>query len=116
MKLKHLTAVVAIALALGCAGRRAPQVNFAAQYAGNVVLRLVNQSDRSICFVQISPAHERTWGSDWLGSEETIPAGRARSFGVTPGVYDIRALDCNQGTMTTMRRIDLATSRELVVQ
>ena len=106
----------AITLTAGCAARSRPAANFAQQYAGQTTIRLVNESSRTICYVQFSPAHERTWGADWLGSSETIEPGKSRAFGVLPSVYDIRVLDCSRNVIATMTQIDLSEPRDVIVQ
>ncbi|MGD1996701.1 MAG: hypothetical protein PVH62_08005, partial [Anaerolineae bacterium] len=57
---------------------------------------LSNSSGQTICYVNISPSANTTWGDDQLGSTETIPEGGTRTFNVSPGTYDLRALDCDQ--------------------
>lgn len=69
-------------------------------------LELVNDSTGTVCYVQISPATADTWGADWLGEEEIVRPGDGRLFELTPDVYDVRALDCDQNTLKEEYGID----------
>ncbi len=71
---------------------------------------LVNRSDSTICFVQMSPATDQYWGDDWLDSAETIDPGDSRSFDVEPGVWDLRAMTCDQVTIDEERQVTVPDS------
>ena len=47
----------------------------------------------SIYGVQISPVGDDSWGTDWLGSSDTIRPGQSRSFDLVSGKYDLAAID-----------------------
>jgi hypothetical protein len=65
--------------------------------SGTTDFRITNNSSTEICYVQVSPVGNDTWGDDWLGKDTTIPAGSEFLVkGVANGDYDIRALDCKQ--------------------
>lgn len=60
---------------------------------------LQNNSDITICYVQISPETSDTWGEDHLASDEVIRPGGKRLWNFPAGVYDVRFLDCEQETL-----------------
>ncbi|MEW6569167.1 MAG: hypothetical protein AB1449_13580 [Chloroflexota bacterium] len=67
---------------------------------------LINNSQTTICYVLISPSTSQSWGSDWLGSSETLPPGSSRNFAVAPGQqYDLQALDCDQNTVDQQMQV-----------
>ena len=70
---------------------------------GGGSLRLVNNSGTTVCYVYISPVTDTTWGSDWLGSSETVASGGSRTFSVTQGLYDLRADDCSHNILNDTR-------------
>jgi hypothetical protein len=73
---------------------------YAARYGGSTSLTLVNDTRRSVCFVNMGPATNGNWGDDWLGSSETVRTGHARAFMVAGGNdWDIRTLDCSEGVI-----------------
>jgi hypothetical protein len=61
---------------------------------GNVTV--VNSTSQTICYLFASLTTETTWGDDRLGSSGTIAAGASYSFDLTPGAYDMMAMDCSQ--------------------
>lgn len=61
---------------------------------------IFNQSDRSICYVMLSPTLALNWGPDDLGDTEVIAPGESRIFNVPAGDYDLRLLDCDFNTLT----------------
>jgi S1-C subfamily serine protease len=70
-------------------------------------LRLVNNSNTTVCFVFISPVTSSTWGEDWLGSTETIPSGSSRDFEVSQGSWDLQAQDCNRNTLDEQYGVEI---------
>ncbi|MEW6569166.1 MAG: hypothetical protein AB1449_13575 [Chloroflexota bacterium] len=77
---------------------------------GNI--RLVNNLDVAVCYVYISPSTERTWGDDWLGSQEVVRPGDSRDFDVPPGQdYDLRAEDCNGQELDEVYGISITSGR-----
>jgi hypothetical protein len=68
--------------------------------------RVINNSSIEICYVQVSPVNNDTWGEDWLGKDTTIPAGTEYVIkAVANGSYDIRALDCKQNEITSEKNV-----------
>lgn len=68
-----------------------------------------NTSDTEACYVFISSSAGDDWGDDWMGSNETIMAGRTRIFYVRPGTYDMSARDCNDNIMAEQYEVDLSS-------
>lgn len=67
---------------------------------------LINNSHVEVCYVRMSPSSWAVWGSDWMGSSETLPPGSARSFAVPPGQeYDLQALDCDEKVLDEQQNI-----------
>ncbi len=62
---------------------------------GTVNLTMINDLGTEVCFVVISPNNATNWGDDWLGDSETVLPGGRRAFEVTPGVWDMAAVDCD---------------------
>lgn len=70
-------------------------------------LRIENRSGMTICYFNVSPNTDSTWGDDDLGANETIANGADYVFtGVTFDVYDLRALDCDQNTIDEIYGIE----------
>jgi hypothetical protein len=64
------------------------------------VITVLNQLNRSICFVFISPSSSDSWGNDRLDSDETILPGDRRDFWLpNESTYDIQALDCDNNVV-----------------
>ena len=83
---------------------------------GNV--RIVNELSVPVCFVQMSPSSQTTWGDDWLGPDEVISPGSSHSFDVPTdrGPYDIRLSACPNGehTLGTWMEVPITSSRTTV--
>jgi hypothetical protein len=62
---------------------------------GSAPLTLLNDLPGvTVCYLFVSPTVDDTWGSDWLGTGQTLPeAGRA-VLKVTENSYDLKATDC----------------------
>ncbi|MCP5028602.1 MAG: trypsin-like serine protease [Actinomycetia bacterium] len=58
------------------------------------VFELFNESDETVCFVQLSPSLAKSWGPDRLDSTEVIDAGTSRQFEVVATAWDLRLSDC----------------------
>jgi hypothetical protein len=74
---------------------------FAAASASSLTasLDVLNNSPDSICYLYISPETSDSWGADWLGESETIAQGENRTFFMGPGLYDLRAEDCDNNVL-----------------
>jgi len=71
-------------------------------------LQVINDSSYTVCYLYISPVASEEWGEDWLESN-TIDSGEDFIFDVEPGVYDLRADDCNNEILATAEDVDLST-------
>ncbi len=72
---------------------------------------LINNSQVEICYVRISPSARPNWGSDWLGSQESLPPGSSRNFAVPPGQeYDLQALDCDENVLDEQQGILISSA------
>jgi len=63
-------------------------------------LTIINDMDRPIWYVYISPSSSDEWGEDWLGSDQ-IPAHGSYTFYVSEGTYDLRVEDDNYNVLAT---------------
>ncbi len=66
---------------------------------GTVELTVNNVSGATVCYIFISPNTDTTWGSDWLDSDQMVPDQQSVTFDVSPGIYDIRMADCDEGSV-----------------
>jgi hypothetical protein len=64
-----------------------------------ITLTFENHLDLPVCYLQLSPSGAQNWGEDELGREEILEPGASRAFQLASGVYDLRALDCDQQTL-----------------
>jgi CHAT domain-containing protein/tetratricopeptide (TPR) repeat protein len=62
-------------------------------------LRLINDSEQTICFVQISSVTDAGWGPNHLGNDDTIAPAQTYIFELEVGAYDVRLLDCKGNTL-----------------
>ena len=84
---------------------------------GYADLLLQNQSQRAVCYVQISLSGSDTWGEDWLGEDQVINSGTSFLFqGIPGGQYDYRALDCDQNVMSVHYGVQLVGSMSWTVR
>jgi hypothetical protein len=99
-----LVALALIASIIACGG------------SGAGTIRVVNHLSIPVCFVQMSPSSQSTWGNDWLGSQEVIESGHSRSFTVptNQGTYDIRLSACPNGAQTLFEDYNLPVDTQAV--
>jgi hypothetical protein len=83
--------------------------------ADDPAIILKNESGIEICYVLISPTTDDMWGDDQLGDTETIRNGRSRTFEITAGQWDMRALDCNQNEIDVRWEQDISSTYEWTV-
>jgi hypothetical protein len=80
------------------------------QSANGSDLYIVNNSSQTICYFYASFSTESSWGDDWLGSSNTIPAGTTFTFtGVAQGAYDFKADDCSNNEIASEYGVDFPT-------
>jgi S1-C subfamily serine protease len=66
-----------------------------------VELELTNDTTIEVCAVAVSPSTAENWGGDKLGPGVTIPPGSSVTITIATGLYDILAVDCDNGTIAT---------------
>jgi S1-C subfamily serine protease len=76
---------------------------------------LVNQTEQTVRYVQLSPSEARNWGQNDLDGTETLRPGASRTFEVPAGAYDLRVIDADIHVLTEDYGLDLtrATSYTL---
>jgi len=57
-------------------------------------LTVVNNYDVPICHMWIGADHSDYFGGNWLGEDQIAPGERSQFF-VFPGIYDLKAEDCD---------------------
>ncbi len=79
------------------------------------MITVLNQLNRTICFVFISPSSSGSWGNDRLGSEETILPGDRRDFWLPDeSLYDIQVVDCDDNVVLERYDVILQGSISLI--
>lgn len=58
-------------------------------------LRVINNTGDALCYVYIVPVGSESWGSDWLGEDNTISPSQAFIIDVETGMYHLRAENCD---------------------
>jgi serine/threonine protein kinase len=88
-----------------------PPTSTPTQVATSGNLRVENRSGMTICYFNVSPNTDSTWGDDDLGANETIANGADYVFSnVAFDVYDLRALDCDNNTIDEIYGIDIGAA------
>jgi serine protease Do len=72
-----------------------------------VDLTVRNESSVEVCAILVSLSQASNWGQDRLGLEETLPAGRSRTFSFADGSYDLRLSDCDGNPLLEEYGLDL---------
>ncbi|MBN1246063.1 MAG: hypothetical protein JXC32_00300 [Anaerolineae bacterium] len=84
----------------------ASSIDSPASSGAEVPLDVVNASDVVICYLYISPSASDQWGEDWLGDNETIEPGFAKTVYLTVGdVVDMQVEDCDGNVLDTQYEI-----------
>ncbi len=78
--------------------------------AGDMEIRVINNSPDAICYVLISPSDDDSWGDDWLGNTDVIEPGDNRVFTLEHDTVDLKVETCNEETMATLWEIDRDTT------
>jgi tetratricopeptide (TPR) repeat protein len=76
-------------------------------------LRVINESQQTICYIQISPNTDTSWGPDRLTSHEVILPNQIYVFELEVGEYDIRLMDCEQNILVEAYSLAIATQYDL---
>lgn len=83
---------------------------------GKQSIRVVNWAKAEICFVFISPVGTGDWGEDQLGGVESIMPEARRLFFVAPGLYNLRAEDCNKNVLSEVDNFDPSNGLDWSIQ
>ncbi|MGC9348200.1 MAG: hypothetical protein ACP5JG_08700 [Anaerolineae bacterium] len=65
-------------------------------------IEIINESDKEIWYLFISPTDAEEWGQDRLGSETIFPGERYVVEGISKGVYDLQARDADDNVIQTL--------------
>lgn len=68
---------------------------------------VVNNSDQTVCFLQLSLAVAGGWGPDDLGESDVIPPGGSATITVPAGTYDLLARTCDLDVIAELTGFDL---------
>ena len=79
----------------------------------DATLRLINDSEETICYVLIAPVTASGWGDNWLNEDETIRPGTTYSFELPVDTYHVFLGDCDGGELLEERNITLSGLHEL---
>lgn len=82
-----------------------------------VQLKIVNKSKTSIHHLYVSPASQKAWGPDQLGSgnDDTVePGHKFNLHGIEPGTYDIK-LVAEDKTECEVDDVEFDESKEWVI-
>jgi tetratricopeptide (TPR) repeat protein len=79
----------------------------------DATLRLINESEQTICYVLIFPVTSDEWGDDWLREDETIPPGGTRFFNLPSGPYNVLLADCEGNTLLAEGNVVVSELHEL---
>ena len=111
----RMTIGTALVLVLtGCPSWFRPaEQDYAAQYAGQNPVALINATSLPICVVYLWPAGATSFGTDWLGETEIVQPGMRRDFGVVPGTYGFRLEGCDGSMLQYQPTADLLGAREI---
>jgi len=74
--------------------------------AGWVPITIENAASGEVCYLYISIQAEGDWGTDQLGSVESILPGGVRIFYVPAGSYRLRAEDCARNPLQESVNLD----------
>jgi V8-like Glu-specific endopeptidase len=77
-----------------------------------VTLKLVNSSDKTICYLYVAPTLAGSWGSDRLGEDLLAPGGSV-SFDVPSGHYDLLGRNCDHEDILSEIDVDVTVSKTL---
>lgn len=63
-------------------------------------LEVINNSSYSVCYLYVSPTEDTEWGDDQLGSDIVATGSTFTLRNIPPGIYDLRADDCEGNTLS----------------
>ena len=63
-------------------------------------LEIINNSSSNVCYLYVSPSEDTEWGDDQLGSDIVASGATFTLRNIPPGIYDLRADDCEGNTLS----------------
>ena len=75
-----------------------------------LTVEIINDTDKEIWYVYISPTDAEEWGQDWLGDATIAPGERYVIEGVLKGLYDLQARDVDDNVIQTLWDWEIAGS------
>lgn len=99
---------------LGSAWNFSANMDFVVGGNGLQPLRVTNTTGHVICDLFISPVAAEDWGYSFLGEREGIVDVGAHIFFVEPGIYDLRAKNCQGEILSEAFGIDLDEAADWV--
>jgi S1-C subfamily serine protease len=76
---------------------------------------LVNQSNFTLCYVNLSPSSAQNWGQDELGTTEVVDPGVERNITLATGYYDLLLRDCDGESLLEEFEIEVFEDIEYIV-
>jgi hypothetical protein len=61
----------------------------------DTTLTIYNESNATVCYLNITLSTDDSWGDDWLAADQVLPPGDWISFDLNEGTYDLRAQTCD---------------------
>ena len=83
--------------------------------SGAAALQVTNASGLDVWYLFVAPSDVDMWGDDRLGDEILMAGEATRVDGLTPGTYDVQALDENENVIETIWEIDVAGESNLTL-
>jgi CHAT domain-containing protein/TolA-binding protein len=109
--MKYYFAVV-LGLALLLVAGNDAQATPLRQDADDATLRIINDSEKTICYVLICPPGAEDLDDCFVG-DEAIPPGESRAFDVAEGDYDVGLADCYGNFLLAEQALTIAGQYEL---
>ena len=82
---------------------------------GPVEVNITNMTNGIVCYLWLSPNGAQNWGTDELGSDQTIDYSETATLTIIGTVYDVLANDCDGNTLVESYDIDLSLGGELTL-
>jgi hypothetical protein len=76
---------------------------------------LVNQSNFTLCYVNLSPSSAQNWGQDELRTTEVVDPGVERNITLATGYYDLLLRDCDGESLLEEFEIEVFEDIEYIV-
>lgn len=102
-------ALLALLLLVGCSSGRQTYQPQPAPVSSRASLVLANNSSQAIFYFYASPCSSNSWGEDQLNDAEVVMPGARKSFTMTPGCWDLKAV-FRDGTDVVRRNAQISVS------